>query len=82
MPRCSENDGTIPRTRAKDQVFLSWPQFNNGKAFGPSPFLIEMPTLAPLIDDALHAAASAVPTDDEAAAYFADEELDCLDDEI
>ena len=40
-------------TRAKEQFALSWPQYHNAKALGPSPFLIEMPTLAPLVDDAL-----------------------------
>lgn len=58
-------------TRAREQFFLSWPQFHNGKALGPSPFLQEMPTLAPLVADALHAAA---PETDETAAPFADDE--------
>ena len=57
-------------TRAREQVFLSWPQFHNGKTLGPSPFLTEMPTLAPLVEEALHAAA---PPPEEEAAYFADD---------
>jgi DNA helicase-2/ATP-dependent DNA helicase PcrA len=55
-------------TRAREQVFLSWPQFHNNKALGPSPFLAEMPTLAPLVEEALHAGAA--PEPEEAAAYF------------
>ena len=42
-------------TRARQWLGLSWPQYHNGKALGPSPFLMEMPTLAPLVDDALRA---------------------------
>jgi DNA helicase-2/ATP-dependent DNA helicase PcrA len=49
-------------TRAKERLFLSWPQYHNAKALGPSLFLIEMPTLAPLVDDALRAA----PPEDDA----------------
>jgi DNA helicase-2/ATP-dependent DNA helicase PcrA len=41
-------------TRARDQFFLSWPQYHNGKSLGASPFLAEMPTLAPLVSQALH----------------------------
>lgn len=60
-------------TRAKEQFFLSWPQFHNNKALGPSPFLNEMPTLAPLVADALHT--TAMESEEEAAAaYFADDE--------
>jgi DNA helicase-2/ATP-dependent DNA helicase PcrA len=40
-------------TRAKERLYLSWPMYHNAKALGPSPFLIEMPTLAPLVDEAL-----------------------------
>ncbi len=64
----------VALTRAREQFFLSWPQFHNGKSLGPSPFLAEMPTLAPLVEDALHAAAA--PDADEAAAYFAEGEED------
>lgn len=64
-------------TRAREQFFLSWPQFHNGKTLGPSPFLGEMPTLAPLVEEALHAAVP--PSDEEAAAYFAAAEDDPLD---
>ena len=60
-------------TRAKDQFFLSWPQFHNGKSLGASPFLGEMPTLAPLVEEALRASAAAV---EDEAAYFADDEAD------
>lgn len=69
-------------TRAREQVFLSWPQFHNGKTLGPSPFLAEMPTLAPLVEEALHAA-QAAPPDEEAAAYFSPggEDDDLLDDD-
>ena len=42
-------------TRAKEHLGLSWPQYHNGKALGASPFLMEMPTLAPLVDEALRA---------------------------
>ena len=37
-------------TRAKEFFSLSWPQYHNKKALGPSPFLDEMPTLAPLAE--------------------------------
>jgi DNA helicase-2/ATP-dependent DNA helicase PcrA len=40
-------------TRAKERLYLSWPMYHNAKSLGASPFLIEMPTLAPLVDDAL-----------------------------
>jgi Superfamily I DNA and RNA helicases len=54
-------------TRAKEELFLSWPQYHNGKALGATPFLSEMPTLAPLVENALHtAAAQAAAQDDEA----------------
>ncbi|MBB6053199.1 ATP-dependent helicase [Armatimonas rosea] len=59
-------------TRAKEQFALSWPQYHNAKALGPSPFLIEMPTLAPLVDDALR---SQHKEDDDAQA-LADEEFE------
>ncbi len=36
-------------TRAKERFALSWPQYHNGKALGPSPFLNEMPTLSPQV---------------------------------
>lgn len=39
-------------TRAKEFFALSWPQYHNSKALGPSPFLDEMPTLAPLVNAA------------------------------
>jgi DNA helicase-2/ATP-dependent DNA helicase PcrA len=39
-------------TRAREFFSLSWPQYHNGKALGPSPFLNEMPTLAPLVEAA------------------------------
>ena len=60
-------------TRAKEFFSLSWPQFHNNKALGASPFLGEMPTLAPFVDIALHS--DTTPEDDEAlvAAYFAEE---------
>lgn len=58
-------------TRAKERLYLSWPMYHNAKSFGPSPFLIEMPTLAPLVDDAIRNTQS--PSED------ADDEL--LDDE-
>jgi DNA helicase-2/ATP-dependent DNA helicase PcrA len=38
-------------TRAREQFFLSWPMYHNNKALGPSPFLAEMPTLAPLVQE-------------------------------
>ena len=69
-------------TRAKDFFSLSWPQYHNNKALGASPFLGEMPTLAPFVQNALHSETS--PEDDEAvvAAYFAEEaERDAADDE-
>jgi superfamily I DNA/RNA helicase len=59
-------------TRAKEQFGLSWPQYHNAKALGPSPFLIEMPTLAPLVDDALR---SQHKEEDDAQA-LADEEFE------
>jgi DNA helicase II / ATP-dependent DNA helicase PcrA len=46
-------------TRAKDFFGLSWPQYHNGKALGPSPFLEEMPTLIPLVEAALRSQAEA-----------------------
>ena len=45
-------------TRARDQFSLSWPQYHNGKALGATPFLDEMPTLAPLVAQALHTASA------------------------
>lgn len=60
-------------TRAKEQFALSWPQYHNAKALGPSPFLIEMPTLAPLVDDALRAQHHDAEDDSQA---LADEEFD------
>ena len=45
-------------TRAKEFYSLSWPEYHNGKALGPSPFLDEMPTLAPLVEAARHMQAS------------------------
>jgi DNA helicase II / ATP-dependent DNA helicase PcrA len=64
-------------TRAREHVYLSWPQYHNGKALGASLFLIEMPTLAPLVDDALRAQ----PTDeidatDEIDEIFEEEEFE------
>ncbi|GAB4464671.1 MAG: 3'-5' exonuclease [Armatimonadaceae bacterium] len=41
-------------TRAREQFSLSWVQYHNGNALGPSVFLEEMPTLAPLVEAALH----------------------------
>jgi DNA helicase-2/ATP-dependent DNA helicase PcrA len=59
-------------TRAREYLSLSWPQYNNGKSLGPSPFLDEMPTLAPLVANALHAeSADSLDDGDDAAAYFA-----------
>lgn len=52
-------------TRAKEWLYLSWPQYHNAKALGPSLFLIEMPTLAPLVDDALRALPDEPAGDDE-----------------
>ena len=52
-------------TRAKQWLGLSWPQYHNGKALGPSPFLMEMPTLAPLVDDALRAMPEEPDTGDD-----------------
>jgi DNA helicase-2/ATP-dependent DNA helicase PcrA len=71
-------------TRAREQFFLSWPQFHNNKTLGPSPFLAEMPTLAPLVDEALHAAAATAASgrddeEDAAAAYFAADDADDAD---
>ena len=43
------------RRRAKDRFALSWPQYHNGKALGPSPFLNEMPTLAEQVNQAIAA---------------------------
>lgn len=59
-------------TRAKEFFSLSWPQYHNAKSLGPSPFLLEMPTLAPLVDAALHAEPDLSQEEEEAAAYFAD----------
>ena len=59
-------------TRAKEQFALSWPQYHNAKALGPSPFLIEMPTLAPLVDDALRSQHK----EDDDSQTLADEEYD------
>jgi DNA helicase-2/ATP-dependent DNA helicase PcrA len=60
-------------TRARDQFFLSWPQYHNGKSLGASPFLAEMPTLAPLVSQALHMTTEeSDDVEDETAAYFAD----------
>jgi len=56
-------------TRAREQFGLSWPQYHNAKALGPSPFLIEMPTLAPLVDDALR------------TQHHEEEQAEALDDE-
>ncbi|MBC8140922.1 MAG: ATP-binding domain-containing protein, partial [Armatimonadetes bacterium] len=47
-------------TRAKDRFALSWPQYHNGKALGPSPFLNEMPTLAEQVNQAI----AALPPED------------------
>jgi DNA helicase-2/ATP-dependent DNA helicase PcrA len=55
-------------TRAKEFFSLSWPQYHNGKALGPSLFLDEMPTLAPLVEAARHAAQEAAERDEEASA--------------
>lgn len=64
-------------TRAKEWLSLSWPQYHNAKALGPSLFLLEMPTLAPLLDDALRALpdhpADAVDDEDDAYALAAAE---------
>ena len=49
-------------TRAREFFSLSWPQYHNSKSLGPSPFLDEMPTLAPQIEAALH---TPPPADDE-----------------
>jgi len=51
-------------TRAREHLGLSWPQYHNGKALGASPFLMEMPTLAPLVDAALRAMPEE-PVDDD-----------------
>ncbi|WP_309716867.1 ATP-dependent helicase [Armatimonas sp.] len=65
-------------TRAKEQFALSWPQYHNAKALGPSPFLIEMPTLAPLVDDALRSQQKEDTDDSQALAdeEFANEEYE------
>jgi DNA helicase-2/ATP-dependent DNA helicase PcrA len=72
-------------TRARDRFFLSWPQYHNAKSLGPSPFLAEMPTLAPLVSQALHTTAEESDGgEDETAAYFADNgenEFDDSDDD-
>ncbi len=60
-------------TRARDQFSLSWPQYHNGKALGPTPFLGEMPTLAPLVAQALHTSQA---EDDAGEGEEADEESD------
>lgn len=59
-------------TRAREQFALSWPQYHNAKALGPSPFLIEMPTLAPLVDDALRSQ-HPEPEEDQNEESFTDE---------
>ncbi len=60
-------------TRAKEFYALSWPLYHNGKGLGPSPFLEEMPTLAPLVDAARHTQESSSEdsdgTDDEDLSY-------------
>ena len=73
-------------TRAKEQFFLSWPQYHNGKSLGASPFLAEMPTLAPLVSQALHTSSEETDgtEEDETAAYFAtgdENEFDDLDED-
>jgi DNA helicase-2/ATP-dependent DNA helicase PcrA len=50
-------------TRAKEFFSLSWPQYHNAKALGPSPFLDEMPTLAPLVAEAVQNMADPVDGD-------------------
>jgi superfamily I DNA/RNA helicase len=64
-------------TRAKEFFSLSWPLYHNAKALGPSPFLDEMPTLAPLVEAARHT--SEITWED--ADIDADEELHALPDE-
>lgn len=67
-------------TRARERLHLSWPQYHNGKALGASPFLAEMPTLAPLVSAALQSSGdvasdeSAYTDDgtDDTLAYAAD----------
>ncbi len=49
-------------TRARERFHLSWPQYHNGKSLGASPFLLEMPTLAPQVEAAYHAAREANPS--------------------
>ena len=69
-------------TRAREYVSLSWPQYHNAKSLGPSPFLDEMPTLAPLVATALHAEAADGAAENDGAAYFAaDSDEDDDDDE-
>ncbi|WP_394795259.1 ATP-dependent helicase [Armatimonas sp.] len=63
-------------TRAKEQFALSWPQYHNAKALGPSPFLIEMPTLAPLVDDALRSQHKEDDAQELADQEIADEEFE------
>jgi len=62
-------------TRAKEFFSLSWPQYHNGKTLGPSLFLDEMPTLAPLVESARNAAQEAAE-EEASAVYFESEEDD------
>ncbi|MBC8136958.1 MAG: ATP-dependent helicase [Fibrella sp.] len=52
-------------TRAKERFALSWPQYHNGKALGPSPFLNEMPTLASQVMTAITTPPPDSPLSDE-----------------
>ena len=61
-------------TRAKEDLFLSWPQYHNGKSLGATPFLTEMPTLAPLVEAAFHASAAAAADEDDSGDFDEDEE--------
>ena len=51
-------------TRAREMFSLSWAQYHNAKSLGPSPFLGEMPTLAPLVEIALRETHSLTPADE------------------
>jgi DNA helicase-2/ATP-dependent DNA helicase PcrA len=69
-------------TRAKDTFSLSWPQYHNGKAFGPSPFLLEMPTLAPLIESAIQTETDSETELTETQLAMDSEAFDLFDDDI
>ena len=65
--RTSSSHQSSLKPKARDLFSLSWPQYHNGKALGPSPFLEEMPTLAPLVAAAMHSEAGPPEPEPETA---------------